>query len=155
MNSHEFEIQINTAKYDSLVEHLTSCSSSFDPPLDTYVDIGIYAKKIFTFAVTFEAIHKDKLIGLAAVYYNDQDSKTGYLTNLSLLKDYHGKGIASKLMHEAIKCGKENGFINLDLKVKISNDHAVAFYEKLGFIQTGISQDCYAMSYKLNSGSNG
>ena len=93
----------NSATYDDLVEHLTLCSSEFIPPLDSYVDINIYAWKINKFAVTFEAWHNENLIGLAAVYYNNQESRIGFLTNLSLLKNCQRMGIATHLMFDVIK----------------------------------------------------
>jgi len=55
-------------------------------------------------------------------------------------------------MHEVFLYGRKNGFKRIDLKAKLTNQHAVNFYERLGFIKTGIDQDCYFMSYDLKSG---
>lgn len=155
MNFCEVKYQINTANYDTIFEHLTLCSSSFNPPLETYVDIKNYARKILNFATIFEAIHEGKLVGLAAAYFNNHESKTSFLTNLSLLENYQGKSIASKLMREVFFYGRENGFTRIDLKAKIANQHAVSFYKKLGFIETGFDQDCFAMSIWLKSETHG
>lgn len=154
MNTCEVEFRINTATYESIVEHLTLCSSSFKPPLETYVNIKNYARKILNFATTFEAFIDDKLVGLAAVYYNNHESRTGFLTNLSLLESCQRRGIAFKLMSNVFLYGRENGFTRINLEAKIANEHALSFYERLGFKQNGISQDYYAMCYDLNLEAN-
>lgn len=152
MNCFEIEYQTKTADYDSIVEHLSRAATSFNPPLDSYIDIEKYAQKINEYAITFEAWHENKLVGLAAVYYNDQDSKIGFCTNLSVLEKYQGLSIGKRLMNDAIKYGIELGFTKLNLEAKIINENAISFYEKIGFFQAGINNDCYILSIELNSG---
>jgi ribosomal protein S18 acetylase RimI-like enzyme len=151
MSYSNIEYRVNTAQFDHIVEHLNISAPGFIPPLDTYINIEQYAKKIRANAVTFEAWHENKLVGLAAVYYNDMDSKIGFCTNLSILKNYQRISIGSRLINDAINYGIEHGFTKLNLEAKIVNEKAIGFYEKTGFVQVGINNDCYIFSYKLNS----
>lgn len=141
-----------TASLQDINDHLKASSRSFNPPLDSYVDIEKYSQKIKEYAVTFEAWHECKLIGLAAVYYNDQDTKIGFCTNLSVLNKYQGLGIGNRLMNNAIKYGIEHNFTELNLEVKTDNENAIRFYGILGFVYKGTNKDCNFLSLKLKSG---
>lgn len=152
MNYSNILYRIKTASLQAINDHLMSSSRSFIPPLDGYVNIEEYSQKIYEYAVTFEAWHKKRLVGLAAVYFNNQDTKIGFCTNLSVLEKYQGLGIGHRLINVAIKYGINHGFTKLDLEVKIVNEDAICFYEKIGFVKKGINKDCYILSLELDTG---
>jgi len=52
---------------------------------------------------------------------------------LAVAKEFHGTGIAKKLMDEAEKWAKAHGHRLLQLEVFYNNERARAFYEKQGF----------------------
>jgi|WetSurMetagenome_2_1015567.scaffolds.fasta_scaffold1220904_1 ribosomal protein S18 acetylase RimI-like enzyme len=137
MNCYKINYRTKTASYESIIEHLNKCDDSFNPPLHSYVNIQEYGKKISNHAVTFEAWDGDELIGLAAAYFNNFETKVGFWTNLSLLEGYRGCGIASNLTKKVIAYGRENGFIRIDLEVKTINTHVLKFHAKHGFMVTG------------------
>ena len=83
-------------------QHLITCSNTFIPSLDSYVDINDYSKKIFEQATLFSKFDGDKLVGLVAVYDNPTE-KFGWVTNVSVDPNYSRKGIASKLLNECNK----------------------------------------------------
>ena len=133
MNILNLKYKIKTALYKNIVEHLTKCANCFSPSLNTYVEIDKYGKKIFDYAITFESWDSNKLVGLVAVYYNNNETKAGFITNISVLKEYQGTGIASKLIKNAIDFGRKNAFIKLMLEININNTKAVKLYKKHGF----------------------
>jgi len=139
-----------TAKFEIIKQHLISASPSFMPPLNTYVDINRYAKKIRNYAITFEAWSNDVLVGLAAVYFNDNITKIGFCTNLSVLEEYQGMGIGYQLMNNVINYGNNHGFSKINLETKIFNRKAIAFYTKIGFEKIGIEKNSLKFSYQLN-----
>ena len=151
MNLSEIDFRINTAQYETLVEHFILSADSFNPPLSTYINVDLYAKKILENAITFEAWSGEKLIGLVATYFNNFHTKIGFVTNLSLLKEYQGIGIASLLMINVINYGGDNGFVRVDLEVKKINTKAIKFYKKKGFIEAGQNKDCLLMTYDINN----
>jgi ribosomal protein S18 acetylase RimI-like enzyme len=60
---------------------------------------------------------------------------------VSVIKEYQGYGIASKLLSNTIKYGKNNGFISVALEVNIKNSNAIKLYEKYGFVATELSHE--------------
>jgi ribosomal protein S18 acetylase RimI-like enzyme len=145
------EYKIKTASREMITEHLFQCSDLFVPPLATYVSIEEFGRKLFEKAVTFEAWHENKLVGLAAAYFNDFTDKIGFWTNLSLLSEYQNLGIASILTSSVITYGEKNGFKRINLEVKSLNVNVIKFHEKHGFVKTGQNNDYFIMSYDIIS----
>lgn len=63
------------------------------------------------------------------------------LVRLYVLKEYHGAGVANELMNFAIAFAKENGYERMYLSVWEYNFRARGFYEKHGFVNSGIEND--------------
>jgi ribosomal protein S18 acetylase RimI-like enzyme len=154
MNSSNIEYRIKTASYESIVEHLSRSADCFHPPLYTYVDIEKYAKKIFDNAITFESWHCDALVGLVAAYFNNNATKAGFITDVSVLKEYQSFGIASELIETAIHFGRDNAFVKLVLEVNVSNRKALKLYEKHGFVPTKQNGNKIVMTHTILTGHN-
>ncbi len=116
--------------------HLEQTSGEFVPALDGRVDIREYAVKLFARAVIFEAWSDALLVGIVAAY-TDHDRRSAFITNVSVLKDFSGLGIASSLVGMCIDYAKENRIGEITLEVSDKNDRAIALYEKLNFVRSG------------------
>jgi len=121
------------ASGQEIYSHLMKCNENFIPPLEKKVNIHEYSNKIFQKAVTFEAWSADTLVGLVAAYFNDPDGQSGYVTNVSVIRPYMWRGIASILINRCINYAKRNSFKSISLEVAKSNDHAVNLYKKFQF----------------------
>lgn len=151
-NYSKVDFKENTASLEELIKHLNGCADDFTPPLYTYVDLEEYSYKIYHHAVTFEAWENKVLIGLVAVYYNDQKTKIGFITNVSVIKEKQGLGIAHMLLKNAIEYGKRNSFIQLNLEIKnINNTKVYNLYKNLGFVLIPNEIGKTIMSYLLSS----
>jgi ribosomal protein S18 acetylase RimI-like enzyme len=139
----------NTASADTVLKHLIKCSSNFIPNLAETTDIKAYSKKIVENSITFEAWIANNLAGLIAAYFNDEKKITGFITNVSTVKDYAGKGIASQLMHNCIQYGISRHFKTISLEVNSQNKNAIQLYKKYGFQTTGSRQDTLLMKKDL------
>jgi ribosomal protein S18 acetylase RimI-like enzyme len=128
----QYKTKTASAKQISL--HLTECNANFNPPLDEKVNIQEYAKKIFKKSITFEAWANEILIGLVATYLNDNENHTAYITNVSVINKFIGKGIASRLMDNCIEYTKNNDFKEILLEVSKESIEAINLYKKFGFI---------------------
>jgi len=84
-------------------------------------------------AVTFEAWEDDTLAGLIAAYLDDRESGKGFITNVSVLKEQMGKGIAETLMNNCIAYAKQQGIRSIDLEVSKGSEPAIALYENSAF----------------------
>ena len=149
MNCCEVDYKIKTASREGIVEHLNRCANSFIPPLHTYVDIQKYAEKINKNAITFEAWDKNTLVGLIAAYFNDENTKIGFITNVSMVKEYQGLGIASKLLLLTIEYGKEHNFRIIRLEVNKINQKALTLYKRNGFVEKQQNVNSVMMEYLL------
>lgn len=141
---------VKTANEIQILEHLKLCSSSFYPELDSTVNLEEYAQKIYEKSVTFEAWNDKKLIGLIAVYLNDNDTLKAYITNVSLLTLYTGKGVASHLMKIALDYSLAKGFKTISLRVHKMNTNAINLYKKFAFNTIDTDKEFNIMIYKLN-----
>jgi ribosomal protein S18 acetylase RimI-like enzyme len=142
---------VNESNSNQIYNHLELINHLFLPPLDSYVNLKTYSLKIHKSAIKFECWEDKKLIGLVAVYLNDKESKRGYITNVSILDNYTGFGIASLLIARSIKKAKELGFNYIDLEVFKNNINALNLYKKLGFLVYSTSQNKIIMRKNILS----
>ncbi|WP_165043362.1 GNAT family N-acetyltransferase [Dysgonomonas sp. ZJ709] len=106
---------------------------SFEPPLSSYVDIDAYADKLVNNAYVAILKNKEEFIGLFAVYINDQERKTAYLSSFAIMNKYKGLGYSGYLINEMTKVAKLSGMHRIQLEVKSSYTRAINFYQKHGF----------------------
>lgn len=65
------------------------------------------------------------------------------MMNIAVAPDYRRRGIAEALVNELTNYLREHKVIALLLEVRVSNEHAIALYEKLGFEQVGRRRNYY------------
>jgi diamine N-acetyltransferase len=63
------------------------------------------------------------------------------LVRCYFLKEYHGTGAANELLHYAVSFARDKGYEKLYLSVWEYNFRARGFYEKHGFVNSGIEND--------------
>jgi 2-polyprenyl-3-methyl-5-hydroxy-6-metoxy-1,4-benzoquinol methylase len=129
-------------------QHLTICSNTFIPSLDSYVNINDYSKKIFEQAILFSKFDGDKLVGLVAAYDNSTE-KFGWVTNVSVDPNYSRKGIASELLNECNKYFENKKYFNIFLEVFSDNKKAIKLYIKHGFINYKIKDNKMTLKQQL------
>lgn len=132
----DLEYKVNTAARDQIYNHLVLCCDTFIPPLNTYTDIPAYTDKIFQLAEIFEAWAGNTFAGFIAAYFNDNENKAAYISNISVLKEFAGQGIAEALMHRCIEFAKSNYYTEISLGVNKNNTKAFHFYAKFNFKKT-------------------
>lgn len=129
----EVLVEQSKAKLEDIVHHLRRCNDLFYPPLNSYVNIENYARKLHNFSITYEAWDDNRLVGLVATYLNDKGKRNGFISNVSVEHCYQGQGIAKSLLIKVIKYAKELGFSSLVLEVETQNEAALKLYSTLGF----------------------
>jgi GNAT superfamily N-acetyltransferase len=70
-----------------------------------------------------------------------QNKKSIELVRLYVLKEFHGTGVANDLMDFAIDFARRKDFNVMYLSVWEYNFRARGFYEKHGFLNSGIEND--------------
>ena len=85
---------------------------------------------------TLIAMDGMKVVGFISYgNFRDETIQAGEIIALYVLKDYYGKGIAQKLMTEALSTLEH--FSEIFLWVLKENKRAIAFYQKMGFALGG------------------
>ncbi len=90
----------------------------------------------------------------ANLVYVEDDVITGYVVSWFGVEELHilsigvdvrrrGRGIADRLLDEAIKCSRESICKKVILEVRRSNSRARNFYNKLGFRRIGVRRKYY------------
>lgn len=142
----------NKATAAEIVEHLSCCDTDFVPSLSGRVEIDDYAKKIATKTMRFEAWSGGTLVGLVAAYCNDREKRIAYITSVSVLKAWTGKGIAEKLMKLCVEHAKASGMRQISLEVASDNTPAIKLYEKSCFVAGKANAPFITMDLYLKSG---
>lgn len=122
-------------------------------PLNKPEDMRVYIEQAFSLEQTrrelgeadsifFIAEIEGEMIGYAKLKENSTenciaDENPIELQRLYVLKNFHGQGIAEKLMNECFKIAREKNYQTIWLGVWEHNLRARKFYEKLGFHPVG------------------
>jgi ribosomal protein S18 acetylase RimI-like enzyme len=133
--------QKNIADQSQILAHLMECDSDFSPMLSSRVDLVEYSTKLYKFAENFEAWAQGNLVGMVAAYSNDVNKTRAYISNVSVISDFTGVGIANKLMLKCIQYISDLKFRFIELETSSMNERALNLYRKLGFEQLECSTE--------------
>ena len=150
--SEDVEYLSNTASAAEIAEHLLRCDADFVPRLSSRVELQNYARKIANKAIRFEAWSGGTLIGLVATYCNDQVMRIAYITSVSLLQEWTGKGIGARLVVQCTAYAKVSGMQKISLEVAQNNTPAIKLYEKGGFSRSKANGPFIDMHLYLKNG---
>ncbi len=67
----------------------------------------------------------------------------GEISNVAVMPEFRGRGIARRLLETAIAKAREQGVKDFTLEVRASNHAAIHLYESLGFRQEGLRKRFY------------
>ena len=140
---------VNQATLAAIADHLTLCNADFIPALSERLNIASYAKKIAIKATRFEAWVDGELIGLVATYCNDGNRAMAYVSSVSVLSAWQGRGIALQLLEQCIMQVKTLCFERIVLEVDIRNSGAIKLYEKKGFIVNKVAGQVTTMHLNI------
>jgi ribosomal protein S18 acetylase RimI-like enzyme len=149
--SAEVDYLLDTASEAEIAAHLVRCDADFVPPLSDRVAIRDYAKRIASAALRFEAWSGGSLIGLVAAYCNDRDKRIAYITSVSVLRAWTGKGIGSRLVGQCIERAKGSDMQLISLEVAATNTRAIKLYTERGFVVNKANGPFLAMNLYLTS----
>ncbi|KIW05491.1 uncharacterized protein PV09_03375 [Verruconis gallopava] len=80
----------------------------------------------------------DDLRGVVVCKLEEHRSGTyrGYIAMLATVKEFRGRGIATKLVEMAIDSMKSRGADEIVLETEVSNEGSLRLYERLGFLRS-------------------
>ena len=71
---------------------------------------------------------------------------------ITVVKEYWGKGVATKLFKALLACAKANDIKKIDLEVRADNLRAISFYKKMGFVYEGKDLRMFMIDNKFYDG---
>lgn len=135
--------------YKEILDYLDENEQIFKPPLASRLNLKEYALKLHNYATHFCAYKDRILVGLIACYFNDEVNKTGFISSVSVNKNFHGEGIFFNLLSEVVDFGKNKGFVKIKLEVRIENISVTHLYEKIGFREVSSSGNIIVLELDL------
>ncbi|MBD3271812.1 MAG: GNAT family N-acetyltransferase, partial [Elusimicrobia bacterium] len=139
---------VNQSTRDQFLKHLSRCD--FTPPLNTYVNVSEYVKKIAKHAKIFEAWNENKeLIGVIAIYIDTTGKRLAFITNISCVREYQRRGIMTVLLQKCIKNIYKMGIKEIMLEVYACNKKALNFYKKHNFREVKNINDRVTMKIEI------
>lgn len=67
-----------------------------------------------------------------------------HILNIATDPEARREGLGTRLLREAARQGKEDGLLEITLEVRRSNTGARGFYEKHGFVESGVRRKYYS-----------
>lgn len=147
----ELDFDQNRADPGIIAAHLLACDAQFVPQLSARVNLTAYSAKMAAQAVKFEAWAADRLVGLVAGYANDPELKKSFISNVSVLPEWHGRGVASHLLRSFVAHVREAGFYQVFLSVDMRNEQALRLYRKHGFSDGPVRGTTQEMAFNLRT----
>jgi len=139
-------ISQNKSSALDIENHLRRCDEFFIPNLASYINIEVYAEKLFKSATRYEIWKSYNLISLLAGYSN-YSQNVFYISNISVEKEFISKSYGKKLIEYLIQEIKLSGLNSIELEVFKKNRRAINFYFKNNF--KVISQTANKLRLKL------
>ena len=112
------------------------CDKAFSKSVLNRLDFDLLFDKIDRYAF-FCIAYREDVIGYAAMYANDSQTKVAYITLIGVCQDWQNCGIGSSLMEWCVRIAKSRGMESIKLEVTCDNTSAQNFYKKHGFIVVG------------------
>ena len=124
--------------YDSLskLQAITACDDAYTISVINRSNFESLFKKIDSNAEFLIAKEDSEVIGYAAMYANDYESKAAFLTLLCVKSNYHRGGVGSMLINNCIDKAVSNGMETIRLEVLKKDTGAISFYKHHGFNTT-------------------
>lgn len=124
---------IRQANLEKIQTFLAQVNDEYCPPLDTKVILRAYSEKILDHSILFvEEIDGIGIVGMVVLYCNNENEKRAYIPLVGVLPAYQRRGIAKRLMQEAIAYVRLQGYKVLG--IHSNNMVAVKLYGKLSFV---------------------
>lgn len=115
-------------------------------------------KVCFSVPWSYEMLYSDIVNSIVADYFIAKDHQgcilgfcgmfdvagEAHITNIAVLPEQRGRGIAGEMVAAMIKNATINGCEAITLEVRVSNQAAIRLYRKFGFVTEGIRKRYYS-----------
>lgn len=113
---------------------------------------------VFSADEMFVELQEEEVVGYSFLFYDDVHDLFDF-GDICVSEDFRGAGIAARLVHSVFAYVKSTyeGPWEFGIQVETTNERALAFYKKLGFVRQGeamvnyyeYGRDAYSLRLKL------
>ncbi|MDO6390230.1 GNAT family N-acetyltransferase [Pontibacter sp. BT731] len=130
---------------------LQQIDKSYIPKISSQVNLSDYCDKLISKATVFVANINKKDVGLLAIYLNNIEAKTAFISSIGVLTEYRKYKVGQLLIELAITHTKNKEFYSISLEVNRQNIRAIRFYEKNNFVinQASIDNESFYMTRRI------
>lgn len=143
-----------------IIKPLELCDFDFIDPLEKALFSHPFPMHIYIsdfknnpFSHYFKMVLGDEIIGYAAMWITFEDCQ---IVTIGIAKRYQGRGFGTMLLEYLLDYARSHGCTNLTLEVRVSNEKAIALYQKLNFYKISMrkryyedGEDAYLMTVDL------
>lgn len=122
------QIHIGNISEQSLLDYLKKT------PLADKVDVEEYTRKVYPRATIFMVREGAEIVGVNIVYFNDMETKRGFVTYIHVNEKYRNMRIGWNLLQSAVDYARTHQFESIALEVRKNNEPAKHLYSKFGFV---------------------
>ncbi len=127
-------------------------NEEFSPSLgDICINIDEFSEKLMNSAIVILAIHQCCIIGFVAIYANDRQTKTAFISLIAVKPDFYGRGISAQLLSIAEDYAYQHGMTSIKLEVRQDNLRAIKFYNNHGYEKVSQSNNSFFFEKSLKS----
>ena len=125
--------------------------------VDPYFPVGLHGqpdpeaalRKMLRFAEFIVAVRAGGPVGLSVMYANDLQTRAAYITLFGVMDACGRQGVGKKLLDASEELARSRGMERIRLEVTDSNERAVRFYTKNGFVRTGACEEDSSFMEKM------
>lgn len=126
---------IECCKSDALTDAVIhSCDKAFEEhSIINRKDYQRLLEKVNSYAFFYYA-YNQSILGYAAMYANDTEQHTAYITLIAVDVNAQKKGIGKRLLEECFATARNRKMNTIFLEVRKNNRNAIRFYQANGFV---------------------
>src|SRR5690606_17878351 len=135
MRLNGFFNMIRKATFEEVFSFIGAVDGDFSPSLSEKLDVACYSRKLFENALCFARYEGADICALCAVYANDPEKISAFISFFAVQANLRRTGMAISLLNEVEGNLKRLGFKCINLEVYCNNERAIRFYVKAGYIE--------------------
>ncbi len=138
MSSDRGKINIRRATIVDVEDIIAVERESFTTPWPRQAFIDEMTRNIVSYYIVME--QEAEIVGYMGMWVIVDEA---HITNIAVHPKARRQKIAELAVRQMMLLAKERGAIRMTLEVRKSNTAAIALYEKLGFVSSGLRKDYY------------
>lgn len=125
-------------------------NEAFSPSLsDVKADFDSFSLQLINNAIVIVAVHERSTLGFVAIYANNNENRTAFVSLIAVKAGYFGQKIGTQLLSRAENYASQNSMTSIELEVKQNNSRALKFYNHHGYVRFNHANNSFFLKKSL------